>query len=344
LSKDDEDISFLADLPLEPTEPLGFSPDEMVRCDECLRANPPTRVECLYCGHGLSASDVPIDLIKPSLRPPEKWEQGYNCVLLKSPADGLPQGSIEQAASLLRLEADDLRQILGAQHSLPLARAATEAEAAIIEQRLAALGIETITVSDQALALEVAPPRRLRTLELNETGFVAFPIAGVEGTEVAWSAITLMVSGRLFARQMEFKERKRKGAEKEIVDATETMSDETVLDIYTLNHDGGWRITGNNFDFSCLAERKTLLARENFLTLSKVLGERALNAEHDDSYSIVRRMLELVWPSEQLTESRGWHRDFRGKYGTSELTVTTNEPQFTRYSHLCHFLKLRQHP
>lgn len=315
----------------------------MVRCEQCLRANPPTRIECLYCGHGLPVSDAATTLVRPSLRPLEKWEQGYNCVLMKSPADGLANGAMDQAgdqaASLLRLEVDDLLKIVGAQSPLPLARTATQAEAAIIEQRLAVIGLETMIVSDEALALEVSP-RRLRTLDLNETGLVAYQIAGVEGTDVEWSAITLVVTGRLFARQIEFKERKRRGPEKEIVDATETMSDEAVLDIYTKDNDGGWRVTANNFDFSFLGEHKSLLAGQNFSILIEVLRDRAPHAEHDDSYNRLRRILELVWPSEQQTEARGWHRDLRGKYGTSEATVTNNEPQFTRYSRLCHFLKM----
>ena len=339
LPKDDEDISFLADLPLQPVEPLGFSPDRMVRCEQCLRANPPTRLECLYCGHALPVSDAASTLVKPSLRPPEKWEQGYNCVLTKVPAEGLVNGSTDQVASLLRLEVDDLLRIFGAERSLPLARTATQAEAAIIEQRLAAFGLETMIVSDEALALEVSPPRRLRTLELNEQGFLAYQIAGTEGTAVEWSAITLVVTGRLFARQMEFKERKRRSSEKEIVDSRETMTDEAVLDLYTKNQVGNWRITENNFDFSFLGDRKALFARENFSTLTALIRDRAPGAEHDDSYSRLRRCLELIWPSEQQTESRGWHRDFRGRYGTSEVMVTNNESQFTRYSRLCHFLK-----
>lgn len=339
MPKDDEDISFLADQPLQPTEPQGFSPDQMVRCEQCLRANPPNRLECLYCGHGLPVTDVAATLVKPSLRPPEKGEPGYNCILIKSPPADLGNETIDQAASLLRLEGDALRLIVNAQHPLPLARTATPTEAGIIESRLADLGFETITVSDEALSIEVSPPRRLRTLDLNEAGFVAYQIAGLEGTAVEWNAISLVVVGRLFARQVEFKERKRRGPEKEILDATETMTDEAVLDIHTGNKEGAWRITGNNFDFSCLGEKKALLARENFSILTALIRERTPDAEHDDSYHRLRRTLELVWPSEQQTESRGWHRDLRGKYGTSELTVTRNEVQFTRYSTLCNFLR-----
>ena len=337
MPKDNEDISLFSDLPLQPSEPQGFSPDQMVRCEECLRANPPTRPQCLYCGHPLPVSEATITLPRSSLRPPEKWEAGYSSILLKAPADGLSNKSMAQAASLLGLEVDDLKQIFLAQKPLPLARKATQEEAMMIERGLSGLGLDTMIVSDQALGLEASPPRRLRTLELRDNDLVAYQPSGSEGTVVAWNTITLVITARLFAKQVAFKERKRG---KEIIDASETSSDEAVLDIYTNTEDGGWRIMGNSFDFSCLGDRKTLLAGENFLTVTKIVRDHAPHAEHDNSYNSLRRVLELVWPSEQQTASLGWHRDHSGKYSTNEIAMTSNEPQFTRYSRLCHFLKV----
>ena len=117
-------------------------------------------------------------------------------------------------------------------------------------------------------------------------------------------------------------------------------SDEAVLDIYTQVQDGGWRILANNFDFSCLGDAKTLLAGQNFALLRKSICERATLAEYNDSYSAIRRNLELVWPSEQQTSSTGWRRERAGKYSTGEVAMTSNESQFTRYSRLCHLLKV----
>jgi hypothetical protein len=70
LPKDSENISFFDELP-QPTEPLGFSHQQMVRCDDCLRANPPTRVTCLYCGYALPQTEASVALAKPTLRPLE---------------------------------------------------------------------------------------------------------------------------------------------------------------------------------------------------------------------------------------------------------------------------------
>jgi hypothetical protein len=338
LTKDNENISLLADVPLRPSEPQGFAPDQMVRCDECLRANPPTRVECLYCGHTLPLTEASAALIKPTLRTPEKWEQGYTTILLKPPAN-LSDEAVQQVAGIVRLEVDDLRRVLLTESAVPLARTAAEAEAGILEQSLVALGLEVETVSDVDLRIEAAPPRRLRTLELRSGDFIAFQTTGSEGMVIPWEAVTLIATARLVSRQVELKERKRRGSLKEIVNASESMSDEEVVDIYADGHEGAWRIMSNSFDFTCLAERKTLLSSQNFATLINAICERAPAVVYDNSYNGLRRTLELVWPSEPQTASGGWHRDRAGKYSTSEVTMSTNEPQFTRYSRLRHFLK-----
>ena len=339
LAKDNENISLLPDLPLRPTEPQGFSPDQMLRCEGCLRPNPPTRVECLYCGHVLPLSEAATSLVTPALRPPEKWEHGYNLILMKVAAGDLSDDAVNKASDLLRLEVEDLKRILTAKTSLPLARTAAQAEAAVLDRSLGALGLETTIVSDANLAADAASPRRLRTLDLNENNFVAYQTSGSEKTVIDWTAVTLIVTARLIARQVEIKERKGRGSLKQIENASETMSDEEVVDIHTSGHEAAWRITSNSFDFSCLEGRKTLLSSENFSTLIALILERASNAAHDNAYNGVRRALELVWPSEPQTVSGGWHRERAGKYSTREVTMSTNEPQFTRYSQLRHLLR-----
>ena len=126
MPKDNENVP----LPVWTTEapedsaPAPFAPDQMVRCDECLRANPPTRVNCLYCGAVLPHDETTVALKKPALRPLEKWEQGYNNILLP-PVANLTAADLVEASDLLRLRAEDLGRILASATSLPLARAAT---------------------------------------------------------------------------------------------------------------------------------------------------------------------------------------------------------------------------
>jgi len=61
LPKDNENIPFFGDERLMPSEPQGFAPDQMVRCEECLRANLPTRPSRLYC-----AAPLPVSKKRPT--------------------------------------------------------------------------------------------------------------------------------------------------------------------------------------------------------------------------------------------------------------------------------------
>jgi hypothetical protein len=126
------------------------------------------------------------------------------------------------------------------------------------------------------------------------------------------------------------------------VDAREMSADEAVLDIYTAQSNSGWRISAGSFDFSCLGPHKGLVAAQNFSALIEVLRLRASDAIYDDSYNRVRHQLGAVWPLEQHTEPRGWHRKRPGHVSTEAVTRSDNESQFTRYSRLRHYLQ--QHP
>ena len=341
MAKDSENMPSFDDVPLQPAEPQGFSFEQMVRCDDCLRASPPTRVNCLYCGALLPMTEAGATLQKPILRRLEKWEQGYNNILRTLENEGSSDELLSKVANLLYLGVDDVRRIFARESPLPLARAATLDEASLIERKLRDLGIDTVIVSDSELGLEPSP-QRVRALEFGETEVVAYRFASAEAERVSWSGITLVAAARLFVRQVEIRERKSRRAENEILDASETTTDEAVMDLYTERPDGGWRIAANSFDFSCLQRRKTLLAAENFSTLISIIRERAPQAEFDDSYNTMRQALEPVWPSDQKTETRGWRRDMPGRYSTGEVTTSNNESQFNRYSRLQHYLRF--HP
>ena len=59
-----------------------FAPEQMVACEECLRANPPTRMACLYCGRKLPQTPQGTALQRPALKKLEEWEHGFNVVTL----------------------------------------------------------------------------------------------------------------------------------------------------------------------------------------------------------------------------------------------------------------------
>jgi hypothetical protein len=320
-------------------EQRGFAPDQMVRCEECLRANPPTRATCLYCASALPVTEHSAALRKPTLRPLERWEQGFNSIYIPHGTARPDKDCLKETASLLRLSDEDVRRIIESSEPLPVARTAALEEAQLIERSLKALGLELLTVSDDELALETQPPKRMRTLELTTDALVAHPAGSNEILRAPWDEITLLIMGRTIMRQVEVEERRGRRAENEITETRELSADEAVLDIYSSASEGSWRIVAGSFDFSCLNEKKSLLVAQNFARLLEELRVRASRAAYDDSYARVRHALAAVWPLEQQTESRGWRRGGPGRYSTEVVTITDNEIQFTRYSRLRHYLK-----
>jgi len=340
LSQEEDPLSLLNELPPQ-MEQRGFSSKEMVKCDACLRANPPTRTSCFYCQAVLPSAEGVAALRKPTLRPMEAWEQGYNNVLTRREAAELPQQQLAEIAALLRLDLADIKGVLSKGDTLPVARAATVEEASLVEERLRALGVETVIVPDADLAVEKLPPKRIRALEFQDDVIVGREPASDSLLSIPWAEVSLIVAGRLFVTQVEVEENKFRGGERDLVDSRELSADDGVLHIYGKHQDSGWRIAAGSFDFSCLRDRKGLLASRNFALLVGVLQRRAPLAEFDDSYVGVRRLLNAVWPLEQQTEGRGWHRARPGKHNVKAVTRSDNESQFTRYSRLRHYLKLR---
>ncbi len=323
------------DVPPEP-----FALEQMVRCDECLRANPPTRVNCLYCAAILPINDATVNLQKPALRPLEKWEQGYNTILLSAPSNSaaeLANETLREAADLLRLSPADLALILSLRVPLPLARAATIDEATLVERRLSNLGLNTCIMSDGELGTGPGGPIKVRALEIDESQIFAFQNPESPAIRISWTDFVLFVVGRLTVKRVELKEQKGARVENRILDASEFITDQTVLDLYTRVQTTPYRITANSFDFSCLGKNKGLLASDNISRLINVFREHAPYAGFDDSFNSVRKALEAVWPSEQQNESSGWRRERPGKYSIGSVTKLTNEMQFLRYSRLRYY-------
>lgn len=341
---DEKEIPFGSDAEPLRSEPRGFTHEQMVTCEVCLRANPPTRTSCLYCSAQLPATEAGATLQKPTLRLLEKWEQGFNAILWPGGPSSLTEAALGETAELLRLKPEDLKRIIETSEPLPVARAATRDEASLIESRLAQTGLSVSVVADSDLALDDSSLRRARAFELTDSALIAHPAAGSgEIWSMAWTEIALLVTGRLVVRQVEVEERRGRKAESELVDARELSADDAVLDIYTAQNNNSLRIKAGNFDFSCLGSLKGLVAAQNFSTLLSVLRERASEASFDDSYQRVRHALAAVWPLEQQTEARGWRRAGPGRVSTEAVTRSDNEMQFTRYSRLRHYLS-QHHP
>lgn len=310
----------------------------MIRCEECLRANPPTRVNCLYCATVLPTDDVTVHLKKPSLRPLEKWEQGYNNILWPSPAN-LDEASLVEAATLLRLETPDLDKILDFRMPLPVARAATLDEALLVQRRLERLGIGTRVVPDTELGSEEMTTAKVRAIEIDDSGIRAFQTPETPPLDIEWSDLELLVTGRLMTRRVEVKEQKGARPDNSIVGSSQFFTDEAVFELHCRSLFTSYRFSANSFDFSCLGRAKSLLAADNLATLLNRFCENAPRAKRDETYNLVRKALEVVWPSEQQNESSGWRRERPGKYIVGSSTETSNETQFVRYSRLRYYLQ-----
>ena len=339
LSKDHDDVSLFADS-VGADELRPFTPGEMCRCEECLRANPPTRVTCLYCSAPLPAAETKVELAHPPQRRLERSQPAYNNILI---SDGrLKPEVIARLADFLQVENDDAARIFSLAGPLPLARVATREEAAQVQSRLAQFGLQSMIISDQDLGL-ATEPLRWRRIELSDEGLLGFQFAGAPPAALPWADLDLVLTARLQTKQIEVREKRRRGSSQpQIVDASETMSDDSVVDLYARGVPEGYRIRAGGFDFGCLGDRKQLLARDNFQALLAVIRERAPEAEHDNCFVDLRRGLDIGWPAEQQTVSRGLLRAGSRSHGTGEVLTTSNEKQFTRYSRLRYFLK--HHP
>ena len=339
MPKDNENIPFLG--PIEPSEPQGFSAEQMIRCEECLRANPPTRVSCLYCTAPLPATEASARLRKPLLRQPEKHQLGYNSILLPQ-EQGVATDVIAEAAKLLKLSPESVEQVMAQGVALPVARTASREEAELVSERLRELGVDCLTLGDEELGLSFAENavKRVRGMIFDDVS-LTIQQAAAENTSASWTEIILILPGRLIETRLEIKERKTRKSENEILDHSEFFRDEMVLDFYLASSSSTWRIHAGGFDFSCLGKEKALVANQNIGKLQSLFEAKAVNAQLDDSYARVRNLLELAWTTQQETQSSGWRRERPGKLSVGMATTKSNETQFTRYSRLRYYLSRR---
>jgi hypothetical protein len=337
LPKDNENIPFLG--PVEPSEPLGFPAEQMIRCEECLRANPPTRVSCLYCVAPLPLTESSVRLRKPVLRQPEKHQLGYNNILVPVESE-VSTEIVNDAAALLKLSPENMQQLMFQEVPLPVARTASREEAELVTLRLRELGFSCLTVSDEELGLSFSDNvlRRVRGMSFDDERLVIYH-SGAEETGLSWSDVILILPGRLIETTLEIKERMTRKKENDILDTSEFFRDEVVIDFYTVRDRFTWRVGASGFDFSCLGKEKALVANENIGKLQRVIVAKAVSAQFDDSYKRVRNLLELVWGTQSETQSSGWRRERPGKLSVGVATTKSNESQFTRYSRLRNYLR-----
>lgn len=325
------DDQWLKDLPIQG-ENFHFKNEELVVCRKCARTNPPTRLNCFYCAAELELSEAQSRFLKPNLRRLENWEKGFNLILTNKRND-FDQSKSSEVAKILKFDEDSLKKLIETEKSLPLARVESRKEAEIIQNLLAEFNFQTSIVSDVDLSIE-KPLRRLRSIEFSIDKIILTLFNLNETVEIAQNDLALIVTGAVFERRVESTEKRVKKGDNKILQATETASDELLIDIYDRQETVGYRIFAKGFDFSCLQAEKGILAAENLKKLARKLREFAPESKFDDDYLKIREALGNVWQVEEKNDSQGVKREVFGSFHLENVTTINNLSQFTKYSRL----------
>ncbi|HXI62385.1 MAG TPA: hypothetical protein VNF70_06725 [Pyrinomonadaceae bacterium] len=315
----------------------SFTPDELLTCDACLRANAPTRGACMYCGAPLASNATIAAKENETVSPPATASTNCYVVVRPKTLSKVDENMLDQLGATIAVKNSDLRTALVS--AAPLLVASTHDKANQTVNDLRKIGIDNLLVTDEDLQLS-SGTRKIRALELTDEGLMGLPASSGPRLPTPWAELILGVVGRLQTHRSEIEERRR-GRKLKPIDQRELTDDETVLDLYVRSSEAGWRISTRNFDFSCLADRKTLTTFDNFRALINLLRERAA-LEIDESYIRLRPLLSGVWPLQKQTRKGARGRSGAGKYDVSTVTTTDNETQFNNYSRLLWFLKMRE--
>ena len=304
-----------------------FAAREMVACEVCARANPPNRSQCLYCGNGLPG--VVADSI--SVGQTEAAAPRGTLCLSANQLQNVGREILAALARLVSAKIEDLAGAVAAGGALPLAASTDSAQDEKLKAQIRELGLEPFKVPPEDAG---AGFRKIRGLDLSSDVVRPVPPAS-EDFAHDWRDIVLIVIGRIVTTKIEIDEKRRRGKSKPL-DACQFSSDQLLMDLYFKAGDP-WRIYEDNFDYSCLGERKSVTAFENFGRLLDLLNERAPLVDIDKSYAKKRVLLASVWPlDEQSRKTVSFVRDRKHQ----QSTTISNESQFNKYSRAAYLLKM----
>jgi hypothetical protein len=316
--------------PAIQTEEISFKPREMVDCDGCNRANPPNRLNCIYCGAALAISPDVAAGVTPSLRKLESFERGFNVVVTKVQTTD----HIVKIGRLLSSEPASFLAILEAKTPLPLARVESETDAECLLSRLNELGVISQVVTDVDLAAE-RPPIRLSGIDLGAESLTLTDFNTGRTTTIPKTDLVLIVTGTItHARIDSLEKKRRRGKQTKVLEESSTTSDEQLVDLYSSQDPIGFRVHLTGFDFSCLGARKGMLAAENMRLLAALLVDTCPNAKLVNNYDSIRDELGDVWGVESRKDTKGLLRIRVGKHEFGSVASTNNLLQFTKYSRL----------
>jgi hypothetical protein len=310
-------------------ETRRFTPGELLTCDSCLRANAPTRTQCLYCGAELEPAG---SALPPELPLPDR-NRVYVVARLRS-GQSIANAVVDRLAETFQFKPAELQAGISTAAPLPLTSASPEQATQLLSE-LQEYGLETFSIQESEVQTSPANTK-IRSLEFSETTLSALTTSPAQNLRADWSDLALIVSGRLQTNRVEVDERQSRNSIKHL-DRRELSQDETVIDLY-MKSETAWRIGAHDFDFSALGEQKSLTAFDNLRALIDVLTRRS-GAELNDAYARIRPLLAVTWPLETASSKARSRRPRASRKDVSVVTATDNTAQFNNYSRLAWMVK-----
>jgi hypothetical protein len=237
-------------------------------------------------------------------------------------------------ASALRIEIEEARAFISVGKRVPLARSQTRHEADLIEALVRTCGLKASVVADEDLKLDYSLPRA-RRITRGDDGFEIHHSGG--SLLLQPSEIRLLVIGALRNTRVDYTEgiagmRAQTGV---VLDTAEFRSDELLLDVYATALERSFRIKADAFDYSGLVRPLSFRAEMNFQAVVSALHEAAPQAQVEDDFARIRRLLARAWPERSRVESRGVRRAGLSHRPVAQSSIISdNRDQFDRYSRL----------
>ncbi|HYV04852.1 MAG TPA: hypothetical protein VFB82_09710 [Blastocatellia bacterium] len=300
----------------------------MTNCPRCERRTPAARGQCIYCGEALPFSRIQA---APPQRNIDSFEAAFNTVL--EPTLATPSESVTSAfAAALKIEPSEAQMFIFAGKPLPIARSQTRQEADMIAALVRTCGLRATVIPDQDLNL-ATDLIRARRLTLT-SGEVQVHHAGGDLT-LRLEEIKLLVLGMLKNTRIDYTERVARGESSDVVDTSEFVADEALVDVYSSEMDRSFRIKSDAFDYSGLVSPMSFRAELNFKSALERLKSAARDAKLDDDFARLRGLLSRAWPERTRNEPRGIKRSGLALRPVSQASlISDNRDQFDRYSRL----------
>ena len=248
------------------------------------------------------------------------------------PSRALPSESVTAAlAAALKIEPSEAQSLIEAGKPLPIARSQTRQEADMIAALVRTCGLRATVIPDADLKL---------TTELLRARRIALGAAEArvdhQGGDlvIPLTEIKLLVLGMLKNTRVDYAERVARGESSNVVDTSEFVADEALVDVYTIELDRSFRIKSDAFDYSGLVSPMSFRAEANFKAGLEALSSAVSGARLDDDFARLRGMLSRAWPERTRSEARGIKRSLALRPISHASVISSNRDQFDRYSRL----------